>query len=371
MRDRWEGSARVSTLLGLLAASACGGGGSGGPSGNDAGGNDAGGNDTGGRDVTGGAPVDPQLAVFCQQVRESEVRFVQRCEGLPAEIAAQFRTVDPCVAWGPGVANGSLTFDGTQSQACIAALDASACDDGSPPAVCAAVLRGQRKPGDTCNMVSEFALMSECEIGAACIPSPTGCTGTCVRRGILGEACSIDRPCIHGETCNLGTGRCTPIGGPGTACGFASILRCEPGLFCSDALDGTCKPYFAIGAACDELSVCMPPAACDLRLEGSRTCKVPLRPGNACTPLGFQCATGLSYCGSDNMCHTAAGIGQACGSMDGDGRYCFVGECDVTLAAPVCKLLPVGEVCSTTADCMPGSLCVFGEESLVCSPKCF
>jgi hypothetical protein len=251
----------------------------------------------------------------------------------------------------------------------LTALQTLACDADTTPNVCDHVLSGQLPPGQPCNLARRFSFISECQVGTFCVAGPSaGCQGVCVAGGLLTKPCDFTRPCVSGETCNLGTGTCDLKGSAGDACGIDSIIACEAGLACSDILSGgTCTIRKAAGATCSTPFECAFGTACDRGLDIEGTCRVPPKPGDACTPQEYQCTVGLSYCGADSKCHALAGLGQPCVSTDGEGTGCAVGLCDTTLATPVCKAAAVGGYCVSDIDCGPNALCV----AQTCTAACF
>jgi hypothetical protein len=323
---------------------------------------------------TGGTTSDPALRTFCDRVRDEQVDFLARCSGLATELARAFVSIDPCAAWEPAVAGGRMQFDAAaDAGACIAAMRAMSCDADALPAACDAVLWGLRADGESCGFTAETTGFSECGAGSACVGALFGaaaCEGTCVKRGLIGQACSGERPCALGYTCTV-NGGCAPKGSAGTPCGLTSSPECAEGLYCSDLTSGTCTARKPTGASCSgQLGECAPPNVCDRGASLTGTCEVPKKPGDACVVDDFECGTGFSYCGSDMTCHALATIGEPCTTEDGEGTYCLLGTCDETLPTPVCKTSGVGEPCTHTAECPTGSLCVPGFQQ-VCSPLCF
>ncbi|HEX6273241.1 MAG TPA: hypothetical protein VFZ53_09380, partial [Polyangiaceae bacterium] len=45
---------------------------------------------------TGGTTSDPALRTFCDRVRDEQVDFLARCNGLATELARAFVSIDPC-----------------------------------------------------------------------------------------------------------------------------------------------------------------------------------------------------------------------------------------------------------------------------------
>ena len=88
------------------------------------------------------------------------------------------------------------------------------------------------------------------------------------------------------------------------------------------------------------------------------TCRVPPRPGSACTAGMYQCDIGLMYCGADSKCHPRPVTGQPCNTSGDETPICLVGQCDTAAASPVCKTGGPGSICLSSADCGPNAICV-------------
>lgn len=360
---------------------ASGAGASGGTGGSAAAGGTAGvasggtaGSASGGTAGSTGGDIGPELRAFCDQIHAAQVAFLERCNGLATAIAQVFVTIEPCAVWGPSIASGRMAFDASaDSAACLSALGAMSCDADAFPASCSPVLFGLRAPGESCAFAVEPTGFSECEIGTACVGELLGfegCEGTCVERGIFGEACSSVAPCVSGETCTLESG-CAFKGSAGTPCGLTTSPECAEGLHCSDLIsDGVCEEHLPVGATC-EPGECAPPAACERGGNITGTCEVPKKPGDSCVIDDFECTSGFSHCRADSTCHADPAIGEPCMIDDGEGAPCMVGSCDTSLPTPVCKAALADEYCTVHADCGAGSLCLPGVSGGRCSPGCF
>jgi hypothetical protein len=307
-------------------------------------------------------------------VRAAQVAYLERCSGLATTIAQVFVTIDPCDVWGPSIASGRMAFDPeADAAACTGELGQMSCDADALPPICGRVVFGLRVPGETCAFAAEPTGFSECEVGTACVGGVLGfegCEGTCVERGIFGEACSGTAPCVSGETCTV-DGVCAYKGTAGTSCGLMTSPECAEGLHCSDLFgDGVCEAHLPLGSTCTDLE-CAPPGVCERGGNITGVCTVPKKPGDSCVIDDFECTTGFSHCRADSTCQADPAIGEPCDLDDGEGAPCMVGSCDTTLATPVCKAAAPGESCTVHADCMPGSLCLPSALGATCSPACF
>ncbi len=242
----------------LLLAGGCGGGkgsgqgtgganATGGAAGKGSGGNAGG---KGGSQTDGGADalvIDPALLSFCQSVHGLLVSHLGTCNGNAPTIAQQLLNIDPCAAWGTGVAAGTMSFDATNADACVSALQSLACDADALPASCSGVLVGAVPAGGACNLGRQLALFSDCQAGTACLAGANACQGTCTVRGTLNQPCT-SVPCVAGTTCNVSTNLCVPKGALNDPCGISGILLCGPGLYCTDSLgSGTCAAQQTTG----------------------------------------------------------------------------------------------------------------------------
>jgi hypothetical protein len=111
--------------------------------------------------------------------------------------------------------------------ACLAALEARACEDSNDRIIpeCEAALSGTVELGDG-GSVDE-----ECK-GAALCDHSAGCPGACVTLRRPGEACSDDDMCANGLACSSQTGLCARPAVVGEACQGGVETECQAGLFC-------------------------------------------------------------------------------------------------------------------------------------------
>jgi hypothetical protein len=321
----------------------------------------------------GGSPGpvnDPKFTAFCGAARDEIIRRYDRCEGISPDAAKALVNNDVCKWWGAAVSGGRMAFDGAGADACIAALKAMPCDADALPPICDRALWGTLDPGARCSMVAQQQHFSECETGTTCVGGMgSGCEGKCVKQALLMQPCGFGTPCVSGESCSIKTGTCALKGGLGSTCGFNSAA-CQVGLYCTDLFaSGTCMQRQAVGTACSQFDQCTPPAVC--AKEGlTGTCKVPPRPGDACSPDEFTCGLGFMYCGADMKCHPQAGIGQPCGVKDGVEIPCAVGTCNGSLSTPVCEKSAALAGCLLDAECGPDALCTLQNFSLTCTATC-
>jgi hypothetical protein len=176
---------------------------------------------------------------------------------------------------------------------------------------------------------------------------------------------------VVGETCTLNAG-CGLKGSAGSVCGPATSPECEEGLHCSDTfVGGTCVPHLGAGEVCSGDIECAPPLVCERGSDITGVCPLPLKPGEACSVGDFECTSGYAYCGADGTCHADAKLGEPCNINNGETSYCILGDCDTSLATPVCTPAAEGEFCTGSASCVPGALCVIGFSGSFCVSGCY
>jgi hypothetical protein len=354
MRERvWFRAATMVAGIACGCGSAGGGGGDGGGAGNGGGGDGGGGT---------------SLQTFCARVQATLVARDAECLGEPMAASAALDNLDPCAAWTSAAVAGTMEFDATNADACLAALEALPCT-GLVPSICLGVLGGRLPPGATCNAGRDILVYSECAGDAQCMVGGTGtCDGTCVTRAADGNSCGEGQPCVLTDECDGRTGRCAPLPREGETCGVTSLFPCAEGLYCSDAINGgTCQPRHASGT-CSNPDECVEPAVCNVSsLQPTSTCEAPPPPGAGCAPGSTTCGN-FMYCGSDDTCHPPSGIGQPC-SDTGAGPYCIVGLC----TGGICTAIAEGQVCAGNPHCGPNTLCTVrsGDTMGRCTSRCF
>lgn len=323
------------------------------------------------------------------------------------------------------VRQGRIKVDNGQVQACLAQLNAKACN--TPPGMqpppppppgtidpCTQVFVGNTAIGDAC------LFASECVKGAHCVPTGAAGEGVCVPYQQEKQICNTSTDCDptvknlycakQDYTCHLRS----PVGGP---CAYTIdptsnmptrplLLECDTSgtasVYC-DATSMTCKTLPGSGQPC--LAPPLPPdanARCDTGLSCDTSggmpgiCRGPGNVGDDCT--NFPCNSML-YCDrsvTPNTCKTLPGLGQMCttnfacakpyycnfntrictapaglGQMCGGGVQCDTGlYCDTNMAPSTCKmLLPDGAMCMNGQQCASG-ICNFGPGGVrTCSPS--
>lgn len=229
--------------------------------------------------------------------------------------------------------------------ACMAQVQ---CDSGHCSATgsdCGQCLRA-RERGESCTDPVDLCLVGECiagvcdlaggKLGEACIDygeqcqsdlycrpiAPGEIDGVCAPRGVAGDACDGQRPCVDGLYC--GAGSCTARVADGGAC------PAEPdGCVSGACIDGVCarRPAGLVEGDDCTFGYCRPTLACI-----DNVCIVPDGAPTGAACIDTDCAPGL-YC--DLTC--------------GDG------EC----GPGVCAGVPgPGEPCTDFALCAPGAQCV-------------
>ncbi len=262
------------------------------------------------------------------------------------------------------IAMGTLSYDGTQSAACMAAMQALGCAivQSRPPAACQRLFVGHVAIGGAC------ALDEEC-MGEAYCAADTACPGSCQPRGGAGVACTRDSVCADGLHCT--SAHCSAPGGEGASCQGATGIDCAGGLICSGGsamMAGMCRSVSSvfstpIGAACNvgEGRLCMPGLSCVVMSATSQVCAAGgLAIGAAChLALPDPCAAGAFCQGAnlatghlDGTCAALPTAGQACATELVGSRCAERFHCN---AMSVCAAVhETGGSCSEPADCIDG-----------------
>ncbi len=227
------------------------------------------------------------------------------------------------------IALGDVTFDAENAAACIeqAAETLQSCPlptARNRPAPCEGYLQDRAKLGESCSIFGTGLL---CANGAgAC----NGMTMECDALPSKGVDCVSNR-CSAGLVCDLG--KCQVLQAENGPCG--SDLACKIDLVC---LQGKCLPPQAKGATCAIATECAAELGCI-----ANQCDTAFAEGEGCT--GPECGP-EGYCRDEEglkKCAAKAVAGEPCMQFDD----CAQGtECDYTLAAPKCVVLPkLGEAC--------------------------
>ena len=139
--------------------------------------------------------------------------------------------------------------------------------------------------------------------GEACVPGEVRCDGesqcidgTCVARPVAGQACQEDGArCAPGSSCQGGVCRGPDIVGVGDSCDQAR--RCP---YRSDRIDGTCVRAGLLGEACTDNgcasgfcdgSICQPVREAFKGCSAGRECQSGRCTGGFCAPAVSECLT--------------------------------------------------------------------------------
>jgi hypothetical protein len=236
--------------------------------------------------------------------------------------------IDPCDVWGSALTAGTMTFDSTHADDCVAALQSLSCGSLAPGA-CSGVLVGT-------------------------VPADYAGLGT-------GTACSVVRQ-LSPE------GQTTPL---------HAILfsECVAGTFCTNSLysgagqcKGLCKAYASSGASCDDgngntgltSNPCAPGLICDSTkhcVAGTYACPTgdctPSAPtAGACCGSGSASCGGATYCGTDHVCHPLPILGEGCflspNPATQPSALCVTGVCDTT--SKTCATAAPNTSCESNVD---------------------
>jgi hypothetical protein len=270
------------------------------------------------------------------------------------------------------IAMGTLTYDGTQAQACVDAVNALGCAATTTrrPGACAQLFVGHVALGGAC------AMDEEC-MGDAYCSLTTACPGTCQARAASGATCTNDNGCQSGLRCGgTGTARsCVTPAGDGAACQGTTGNDCGGGFICvggSATMAGMCHTVASVfaaasGAACNPVNgqLCQPGLSCVVTSGSNITCMAGgTANGMPChASLPDQCVTG-SYCSGTNVtagmfagtCAPLPTAGMPCANVTFGQRCADGNACDGAVCAAV---VDNGGTCTTNADCSSG-LCRSG-----------
>lgn len=251
--------------------------------------------------------------------------------------------------WDAFIERGTVVYDGSKVDECLAALEGSGCDllADRAPAVCDEVLEGTVAPGGNCDA------SVECEGERICQFTGSSCPGRCVERVAEGGGCDEDDECERGTACQ--DGQCRAPAAAGAACGGGSAPDCAANMVCAgESADtpGTCSAFdtvFRLGAG----------EPCDP--EGGALCEV----GLSCVLEGFS-AGGLDF-----VCTAPSSSGGGCKPGFPDpcpsGEYCDTPMLDMGVLDGSCEPLPGdGEPCRLLREdedddavrCAPSLVCV-------------
>jgi hypothetical protein len=266
------------------------------------------------------------------------------------------------------IADGTMSYDGTQVRPCIDALQALGCgvlDSRSPPE-CDEVLIGEVELGGPCSINEQCS-------GAAYCMNAMACPGTCQPRGGVGTTCSSDEACESPMKCRSGS--CVVPAGEGAPCGGTSGNDCAGGLICAGAMmgmTGTCRTpetvqSGALHGACNVLmtQLCQPGLSCVVASFTSMTCEMgDIAIGTAChVAIPDACASG-AYCADtnammgdlDGTCTALPGVGMPC-AMVPFGQQCAT---DLHCEGDTCRETHAeGGSCTAPSECFSG-MCTGG-----------
>ncbi len=244
---------------------------------------------------------------------------------------------------------GTVLYDGTKVDGCIAAIKAGGCQDNPDTPECDAVFQGTVETGGDCELGAECKSTNDyCLVGSSC-------PGKCAPREQAGGACKRSDDCAAGLTCSDDTNKCVKPAAIGAACGGGSEPDCGFGGFCIGSDDDAGKPGKCLasdeatsgkkGDDCyaEDKPLCGPDLRCALDYDTTAMaivgkCAEPAESGGACAlsipsscPAGEYCAvapmtvtgtcTKSPVAGED--CITASGIEDHCGpDLRCDGGKC-------------------------------------------------
>jgi hypothetical protein len=275
------------------------------------------------------------------------------------------------------VQKGTIVYDGTKVQACIAALKAQGCGVAVKRDIpeCVQALSGTVALGGECT------LHAECTGDAYC--KGDSCPGKCAPREASGVACRADEACRDGMKC--AGGKCLAPAGVDGAC---MDNECDITMICLGADEakqeqGSCKLISEVfkakdGETCDLIEtmlLCEPGLACSLDTLQPVAFKCqPLAASGATCKLGAPntCPAG-EYCAGIDLKAVPPKTEGTCTKLPGDGQPCQGKACApeaVCDASSVCRIPQrIGASCPSDKACYSEN-CVSGvcEAGNACTP---
>jgi hypothetical protein len=265
------------------------------------------------------------------------------------------------------IAAGTLVYDGTKVDDCLAAIEALGCDFGSDriPAVCEEAFAGTVPPGMPCSLDAECMGDGFCSISSMC-------PGVCATLVAAGGECEDSDQCGRGLVCQ-GDGTCGTPAGAGEQCGGMTDIECEGGLDCmGEGADtpGTCGSIGSLftatmGMPCnpDGGPLCVEGLSCAVTgITGMMPvleCVGTVGSGAACqTSIPDMCPDN-EYCNADiemgtfmGTCTPLPGPGMPCAAAI-FGAQCASGSgCDESGSTPTCRTIQDnGGACADDAIC--------------------
>ncbi len=262
------------------------------------------------------------------------------------------------------IAEGTMSYDGTQAQACLDATTAQGCAaiNSRGTSACDGLLIGEVAPGGVCSINEQCA-------GDAYCMNTTVCPGTCQPRGSVGATCTSDDACQGGMKCTGGS--CTVPAAEGAPCGGATNIECGGGLICAGAsatAAGNCRTpetvqNGALHGACNVqmTQLCEPGLSCVVAGLTSMSCETGglaldaachVAVPDACASGTFCSGTDVTMGDLDGTCAPLPSAGMNCatvlfGPRCGSGLRCDTGTCRGTSTT--------GGACATSADCYSGT----------------
>jgi hypothetical protein len=269
--------------------------------------------------------------------------------------------------------DAGLSYDAHMAAACLAA-PWTACPDietnVSLPTPCDSIFGGLVPDGGAC----QFDL--ECTLGA-CLRPGTSCDGTCMPSSALPPAIRPGSDCTYTGACG-DTGLtcdgefCRGGAGPGASCeasSFFAFYDCAAGLYCEPA-SGKCQPQIAEGGSCltgflvqaDPLAHCARGLSCigeAILVDGGTrpgTCEPPSRMGGPCVGIRSDEAQQRSGCVVGGVCSCGVCVPPPTSGACADGwTPCLpdVSACDYADTL-TCRPLSNFENCSNGQQCTNG-----------------
>jgi hypothetical protein len=279
------------------------------------------------------------------------------------------------------VDGGELAYFELAARACLAEVDALACEVGwsydlLALRACREMLEPQAAAGQACGTVLSCVEGAVCAVGDAC-------PGRCIATVAVNLPCDLGAPCAPGLYCGLTQRRCLPSSARGRPCEPSLTGNpCQEGSWCdaSQPASPVCRAGKGRGEGCRSRVECAGGAACirnrcsagqagdactddldcaDGRRCAANRCAEAIALDAECSALGAPCDEGLTCTATQgaSRCRPQPRASEACD----EEHPCFWGRCAAGLCVPA---LEDGAACAEAQDCLPGRACREGRCAL-------
>lgn len=308
-------------------------------------------------------PPTSSAEKYCRDAYDKLLNLISGCTGISYDVLASlFLDIEyRCDEVEKSIAAGRMSFDATEADKCLKAIDEVTCDDLDDPTMMISVigcdkgLAGKVAVDGPCYGEAGF---NECTAGNYCL-NEMDCPGKCAYQPKEGEDCP-DGACADGSSCS-GAGKCVADAGLGKPCMGPDAGNCKGGLYCDggDSMTAGACASRKTGGSCAGSDECVTGYECRMG-----TCVAYKRVGDACMPGKMECNIVVGYCdASSKKCSSYPGPGGSCGFIGGELVICVYGYCEgASIITPgTCKPFKApGDACdpmSPFPQCTPHAEC--------------